>query len=254
MPEHDRIRHIQLGSDPATPVDVAAKAAQLRTQINHANRLYYVDNAPEMADAEWDSQMRRLRTLEREHPELQTPDSPTQRVGAPPADEFAEVIHPVPMLSLGNAFDEDSLRAWYRRALEYLEIETAPMVCELKIDGLALAVTYRDGVMERATTRGDGERGEDVTANVRTIRSIPLRLDGDVPPLIELRGEVFFPNSKFEALNTEREEAGLPPYVNPRNSASGSLRQLESTETTRKLRSWRDPSLTDSETTFRDDR
>ncbi len=234
MPEHDRIRHIQLGSDPAIPVDIVAKAALLRTQINRANRLYYVNNAPEMTDAEWDSQMRRLRALEHEHPELQTADSPTQRVGAPPADGFAEVIHPVPMLSLGNAFDEDSLHTWYRRAMDYLEIETAPMVCELKIDGLALAITYRDGVMERATTRGDGERGEDVTANVRTIRSIPLRLDGEAPPLIELRGEVFFPNSKFEALNAERAETGLPPYVNPRNSASGSLRQLESTETAKR--------------------
>jgi DNA ligase (NAD+) len=141
------------------------------------------------------------------------------------------------MLSLGNVFDEAGFRAWYQRALDYLELESAPMVCELKIDGLALAITYRNGVMERAATRGDGERGEDVTANVRTIRSVPLKLDGpegDIPPVIELRGEVFLPNSRFAALNAEREEAGLPAYVNPRNSASGSLRQLDSTETAKR--------------------
>ncbi|MDP6667234.1 MAG: NAD-dependent DNA ligase LigA [Dehalococcoidia bacterium] len=215
----------------------AVRAERLRREINRASRLYYIDNAPDSSDAAWDGWMRELLALEAEHPELATPDSPTQRVGAPPSSGFEEVVHPVPMLSMGNVFDEDGLRAWYQRALDYLEIESAPMVCELKIDGLALAVTYRDGVMERAATRGDGERGEDVTANVRTIRSVPLALEGDgltVPGVVELRGEVFFPNSKFAALNTEREEAGLPAYVNPRNSASGSLRQLDSAETAKR--------------------
>ena len=217
--------------------EIAVRAAQLRAEINRANRLYYVDNAPELDDAEWDGRMQELLALEEAHPALRTPDSPTQRVGAPPADGFDEVVHPVPMLSLGNVFDEDGFRAWYQRALDYLELECAPMVCELKIDGLALAITYRDGVMERAATRGDGERGEDVTTNVRTIRSVPLKLEGsedEIPPVMELRGEVFLPNSRFAELNTEREEAGLPAYVNPRNSASGSLRQLDSTETAKR--------------------
>ena len=213
------------------------RAEQLRAEINRANKLYYIDNAPDLDDAEWDARMQELLALEAAHPELRTPDSPTQRVGAPPADGFDEVVHPVPMLSLGNVFDEDGLRAWYKRALDFLEIDSAPMVCELKIDGLALAITYRDGVMERAATRGDGERGEDVTANVRTIRSVPLRLDTSeqpAPPVAELRGEVFLPNSRFAELNADREAAGLPTYVNPRNSASGSLRQLDSNETAKR--------------------
>lgn len=228
---------MQFDSDSSTLDEAAARAAQLRDEINRANRLYYVENAPELGDAEWDARMQELLALEDAHPDLQSPDSPTQRVGAPPAAGFDEVVHPVPMLSLGNVFDEDGFRAWYKRALDFLELESAPMVCELKIDGLALAITYRDGVMERAATRGDGERGEDVTANVKTIRSVPLSLAGDqdtVPPVVELRGEVFLPNSKFATLNAEREEAGLPAYVNPRNSASGSLRQLDSTETAKR--------------------
>jgi DNA ligase (NAD+) len=228
---------MQFDSESSSGDEATARAAQLRAEINRANRLYYVKDAPELDDAEWDARMQELLALEEANPELRTPDSPTQRVGAPPADGFDEVVHPVPMLSLGNVFDEDGFRAWYQRALDYLELENAPMVCELKIDGLALAITYRDGVMERAATRGDGERGEDVTANVRTIRSVPLTLegpDGTVPPVVELRGEVFLPISRFADLNSEREEAGLPAYVNPRNSASGSLRQLDSTETAKR--------------------
>lgn len=228
---------MQFDSDASTPDDAAARATQLRDEINRANRLYYVENAPELDDAEWDARMQELLALEAAHPELQSPDSPTQRVGAPPSDGFDEVVHPVPMLSLGNVFDEEGLRAWYKRALDFLELESAPLVCELKIDGLALAISYRNGVMERAATRGDGERGEDVTANVRTIRSVPLKLSGHdekIPSVVELRGEVFLPNSKFAALNEEREKEGLPAYVNPRNSASGSLRQLDSTETAKR--------------------
>jgi len=228
---------MQFDSGSSTLDESAVRAAQLRDEINRANRLYYVENAPDLDDAEWDARMQELLTLEATHPDLRSPDSPTQRVGAPPAAGFDEVVHPVPMLSLGNVFDEDGFRAWYKRALDFLELESAPMVCELKIDGLALAITYRDGVMERAATRGDGERGEDVTANVRTIRSVPLSLaddQGTVPPVVELRGEVFLPNSKFATLNAEREESGLPAYVNPRNSASGSLRQLDSTETAKR--------------------
>ena len=237
VPNNDSPLQMQFGSHASTPEEAAQRAEQLRAEINSANRLYYIENAPELEDAEWDARMQELLALEEAHPDLKTPDSPTQRVGAPPAAGFDEVVHPVPMLSLGNVFDEEGFRAWYKRALDFLELESAPMVCELKIDGLALAITYRDGVMERAATRGDGERGEDVTANVRTIRSVPLKLEGppeEIPPVIELRGEVFLPNSKFATLNIEREESGLTAYVNPRNSASGSLRQLDSTETAKR--------------------
>ncbi|MDA0676563.1 MAG: NAD-dependent DNA ligase LigA [Chloroflexi bacterium] len=215
--------------------DPQARALELRQVLNRANRLYYIESAPELTDAEYDELLRELRRLEEEHPALRTSDSPTQRVGAPPSSEFAEVTHPVPMLSLGNVFDEDELRAWYRRALDFAGVDAAELVCELKIDGLAIAITYENGALIRAATRGDGIRGEDVTANVRTIRSIPLRLEGeDVPALLEVRGEVYFPNSAFEAFNREREVAGLPTYANPRNSASGSLRQLDSSETAKR--------------------
>lgn len=237
VPDQDPQAQMQFDSESSSSDTAAIRASQLRDEINRANTLYYVENAPELDDAEWDARMQELLALEADHPELRSPDSPTQRVGAPPAAGFDEVVHPIPMLSLGNVFDEEGLRAWYKRALDFLELDSAPMVCELKIDGLALAITYRDGVLERAATRGDGERGEDVTANVRTIRSVPLKLEGSpdsIPPVMELRGEVFLPNSKFESLNAEREEAGLPAYVNPRNSASGSLRQLDSTETAKR--------------------
>ena len=217
------------------PERTAERARQLRDALNRANYHYYVESAPELSDADYDALMLELRELESEHPDLLTPDSPTQRVGAPPSSEFAEVAHAVPMLSLSNVFDEDGVRAWYRRVLEFAEVEEASVVCELKIDGLAIAVTYENGTLVQAATRGDGLRGEDVTPNVRTIRSVPLRLVGDdVPQLVELRGEVYFPNSAFEAFNREREVAGLPVYANPRNSASGSLRQLDSSETARR--------------------
>ncbi len=219
----------------SAPESAVSRASELRDALNRANHLYYIESAPDLTDAEYDALMRELREIEAQHPDLLTPDSPTQRVGSPPSSEFAEVVHPVPMLSLGNVFDEDGLRAWYERTMAFAEIDDAPMVCELKIDGLAISVTYRDGVLAQAATRGDGLRGEDVTPNVRTIRSVPLRLNGDdVPAVIELRGEVYFPNSAFEAFNKEREEAGLPTYANPRNSASGSLRQLDSAETARR--------------------
>ena len=226
--------HIQSNSVSSAYDEVIKRVAQLRVEINRANTLYYIENAPEIDDAEWDARMQELLALEATYPELQTPDSPTQRIGSAPASGFKEVIHRLPMLSLGNVFDEAGLRDWYQRTLDFLEIDHAPMVCELKIDGLAIAITYKNGVLDRAATRGNGIRGEDVTANVRTIRSVPLKLNGDVPSELELRGEVFLPNSKFASLNLEREQAGLPAYVNPRNSASGSLRQLDSTETAKR--------------------
>ena len=207
----------------------ASRAGELRADLNRANHLYYVEQAPVMVDAEYDRLFRELLTIEEQFPDLVTADSPTQRVGAPPSGEFAEVVHTAPMLSLSNVVNREELEAWRRRASELLEIEDFDFVCELKIDGLAISCTYENGVLARAATRGDGIRGEDVTANVRTIRTVPLRLDGDdVPATVELRGEVYFPLSAFDRLNREREAEGLPLYVNPRNTASGALRQLDS--------------------------
>lgn len=203
--------------------------------MNRANYQYYVLQQPELTDQEYDALFQELKAIEEQYPDLQTSDSPTQRVGAAPAPEFAEVVHSMPMLSLSNVFSEDQLRGWYRRILEYLETDNVDLLCELKIDGLAIALTYQDATLIRAATRGDGFRGEDVTANIRTIKSVPLRLNGDdVPPTVEMRGEVFFPISAFERFNEERQAQGLPTYVNPRNSASGALRQLDSRETARR--------------------
>ena len=218
-----------------TSPDTASRAAELRETLNRANHKYYVLSQPSLTDSEYDALFRELLTIEDENPELKTPDSPTLRVGAPPSQQFEPVQHPVPMLSLSNVTDEETFNAWYRRALDYLEIESADLTLELKIDGLAVAVTYVDGVLTQAATRGDGTQGENITDNIRTIRSVPLTLNGDVVPgVIELRGEVFYPISAFDRLNEEREATGLPQYVNPRNSASGSLRQLDSTETAKR--------------------
>ena len=207
----------------------AARAGELRADLNRANHRYYVEQATVISDAEYDRLFRELLAIEQQFPDLVTADSLTQRVGAPPSGEFAEVVHTLPMLSLSNVVNREELEAWRRRASELLEIEEFEFVCELKIDGLAISCTYENGVLTRAATRGDGIRGEDVTANVRTIRTVPLRLNGDdVPATVELRGEVYFPLSAFERLNREREAEGLPLYVNPRNTASGALRQLDS--------------------------
>ncbi len=218
-----------------TATNTTSRANELRETLNRANHDYYVLSQPSLTDAEYDALFQELRTIEDEHPELKTPDSPTFRVGSPPSDQFEPVQHPVPMLSLSNVTSEETFNAWYQRALDYLEIESADLTLELKIDGLAVAVTYVDGLLTQAATRGDGTQGENITDNIRTIRSVPLKLDGDdVPGTIELRGEVFYPISAFDRLNEEREAAGLPQYVNPRNSASGSLRQLDSTETAKR--------------------
>ena len=211
-----------------TDTHAADRAGRLREEINRHNRLYYVLDRPEISDAEYDLLMRELRELEERYPELVSPDSPTHRVGAPPAEGFAEVQHPVPMLSLSNAFNDEELRAWHRRATALLDGAEFDMVCELKIDGLAVALTYRDGVLVHGATRGDGYRGEDVTRNLRTIRSIPLSVPAEAPRLFEVRGEVYFPRSQFDKLNEERAAQGLPTYANPRNTAAGSLRQLDS--------------------------
>ena len=207
--------------------DIHSRLEQLRAQVNHHNYRYHALDAPETSDAEFDALYRELLAIEEQHPELITPDSPTQRVGAEPVAGFAEAVHPNPMLSLGNAFDEEQFMAWHRRAQALVDGEAFGMVCELKFDGLAVALTYEDGVLVRGATRGNGSVGEDVTSNLRTVRSIPLRLLEDVPGRIEVRGEVLFPKSRFEKLNEEREEAGLPTYANPRNTAAGSIRQLD---------------------------
>ena len=163
-----------------TNSDTASRAAELRETLNRANHNYYVLSQPSLTDADYDALFRELKTIEDEHPELKTPDSPTLRVGSPPSDQFEPVQHPVPMLSLSNVTSEETFNNWYQRALDYLEIDSADITLELKIDGLAVAVTYVAGVLTQAATRGDGMQGENITDNIRTIRSVPLKLDGDV--------------------------------------------------------------------------
>jgi len=210
--------------------DPRREIERLRAEIERHNYLYHVLDRPEISDAEYDRLFRRLIELEEEHPELVTPDSPTQRVGAPPAEGFAPVPHAIPMLSLANAFDEDELRDFDRRVRELLGVDSVRYVAEPKLDGLSVELVYRDGRFVRGSTRGDGRVGEDVTSNLRTIRSIPLRLrpaDGTVPALLEVRGEVYIEKADFASLNEERRREGLAPFANPRNLAAGSLRQLD---------------------------
>ena len=205
----------------------AERIRVLRAEIDRHNHLYFALDQPEIADAEYDALMRELRELEERRPDLVTPESPTQRVGTEPAEGFSEARHPVPLLSLGNAFDDEELMAWYARVADLIESTAFDLVCELKFDGLAVALTYEDGVLVRGATRGNGTVGEDVTHNLRTVRSIPLRVLGDAPRRFEVRGEVLFPKSAFERFNEERLAEGLPTYANPRNTAAGSVRQLD---------------------------
>jgi DNA ligase (NAD+) len=216
----------------------AARAAQLRAQIAEHDRRYYVLDDPLVSDADYDHLMQELRALEAADPALVTPDSPTQRVAGTPSAAFGEVVHRVPMLSLDNAFTEADLANFDRRIHERLGREgELDYVAEPKLDGLAVTVIYRDGLLERAATRGDGLKGEDVTANVRTIRAVPQRLLGRAPPLFEARGEVFMPLAGFERMNATARERGEKVFVNPRNAAAGSLRQLDPSITrTRPLR------------------
>ena len=207
----------------------AERVRQLRTEIEHHNYRYYVLDDPEISDAEWDRLLRELRELEAAHPELVTPDSPTQQVGAPAKAGFGEVRHRVPMLSLDNAFSREDVVAFDRRVREKLGTDNEVIyACEPKMDGLAVTVMYQDGVMVWAATRGDGTTGEDVTRNLRTIRSVPFRLRGKGwPGMLEVRGEVFMPVAGFEDMNRRAEERGEKVFVNPRNAAAGSLRQLD---------------------------
>jgi DNA ligase (NAD+) len=205
------------------------RAEALRREIERHNRLYYIEDAPEITDAEYDRMFAELSQLESEHPELAGPDSPTQRVGAAPLPEFAQVKHRSPMLSLANAFDEDAVRAFDRRVREALQAESVEYSVEPKFDGLAVSLAYRDGVFVQGATRGDGERGEDVTPNLRTVRSIPLRLpQAQDTRDLEVRGEVLITKREFAALNERQRAAGEKEFVNPRNAAAGGLRQLDS--------------------------
>ena len=231
---------------------IAEEIAALRRQINDHDYRYYVLNAPVVADVEYDALLKRLRDLEAQHPEFITPDSPTQRVSGQPAAGFAEYIHKRPMLSLDNSYSVGDLREWAKRCEKLAGGRTFDYVAELKIDGLSISLIYENGVLTNGVTRGDGVRGEAVTQNVRTIRSIPLRIEEDgekgrrgetgarrqsslfeleqtttLPPEIEVRGEVYLPHESFQQMNREREQQGLPTYANPRNAASGTMRQLD---------------------------
>ena len=204
------------------------RVEELSAQIAYHEHRYFVLDEPEIADAAFDKLMVELREIEARHPELISPDSPTQRVGGAPVETFGIVEHRVPLLSLANAFDADSLRAWHKRASNIIERIDFAMICEPKIDGLACALVYEDGRLLTAATRGDGTRGENITQNVGTIRSIPRRLTGsDLPKRFEVRGEIYMTKSGFEKLNVERGAAGLPLFASPRNSAAGSVRQLD---------------------------
>ncbi|MEP7070388.1 MAG: NAD-dependent DNA ligase LigA, partial [Usitatibacter sp.] len=215
-----------MGSGPLS--NLAQRADKLRRAIERHNRLYYSEAAPEISDAEYDRLFNELARLESEHPELATADSPTQRVGAAPSEGFAEVAHRVPMLSLANAFDEEDVAAFDRRCREGLGTESVEYSAELKFDGLAITLAYQDGLFVQGATRGDGTTGEDVTANLRTVRTIPLRLEGRRhPKLLEVRGEVLMLRRDFDAMNKRLADAGEKTYVNPRNSAAGALRQLD---------------------------
>lgn len=213
---------------------VKQRIAKLRQTINYHNYRYYVLDSPEVSDAEYDQLMKELRQLEAEHPELVTPDSPTQRIGAPPVEAFGVVEHPQPLLSLANAFSFEELEAWHKRVSNLLGGRQFDLVCEPKIDGLAVALTYVDGLLATGATRGDGYRGEDITQNLKTVRSIPLSVSTEAPPRFEVRGEVYLPKAGFEKLNEERAKNGLPLFANPRNAAAGSVRQLDSSITARR--------------------
>ena len=208
---------------------ISALIAELRREIEYHNYRYYVADNPVISDAEYDRLFRELAQLERDHPELASADSPTQRVGAEPQDKFRKVEHRRPMLSLANAFDEDELRAFYRRIRNLLETDDIDFVTELKIDGIAVALTYANGVLVRGATRGNGLVGEEITPNLKTIRAIPLRLRdySGQPATIEIRGEAYLPISAFNKINEERADAGENLFANPRNAAAGALRQLD---------------------------
>ncbi|HYF37902.1 MAG TPA: NAD-dependent DNA ligase LigA [Prosthecobacter sp.] len=211
-----------------TPTDAAQRAEHLRNELNRHNRLYYVEARPEITDQEFDALLRELQDIETQYPELITPDSPTQRVGGAPIEGFTQIRHTVPMMSLDNTYSEGELLNFYQRLLKSLGRTSVDCVVEPKVDGVAISIRYEDGVMKHGATRGDGQTGDDVTANLKTIKSLPLRLPKDGPQTFEVRGEVFMTKANFAKLNQEREEAGEPRFANPRNSTAGTLKQLDS--------------------------
>ena len=213
---------------------VKRRIEQLREQINYHNYRYYVLDSPEISDAEYDELMVELRRLEEEYPELITSESPTQRVGAAPVEAFGVVEHTVPLLSLANVFSDEELLAWHKRTSNLVPGRDMDFVCELKLDGLAVALTYIDGSLTAGATRGDGYRGEDITQNLRTIKSIPLSVPKDAPKRFEVRGEVYLSKKGFEKLNEERAQEGQSLFANPRNAAAGSVRQLDPRITARR--------------------
>ncbi|HEY8507140.1 MAG TPA: NAD-dependent DNA ligase LigA, partial [Steroidobacteraceae bacterium] len=214
-----------------TATDPRERAAELRAQIEYHNKRYYELDAPEITDAEYDALMQELRELERKYPELRTPDSPTQRVGAAPSGRFPKVRHSVPMLSLANGFTEEDVQEFVARIRRFLRLDPDTVIeftAEPKIDGASLSLRYEKGVLVRGATRGDGEQGEDITANVRTLKEVPKKLPGDdVPEVCEVRGEVYMTKSAFLALNQQQAAAGRPVFANPRNSAAGSVRMQD---------------------------
>jgi DNA ligase (NAD+) len=216
-----------LSTEERAVQEAKLRVEELRSQIAYHDYRYFVLDSPEISDAEYDGLMRELRSLEERFPQLITPDSPTQRVGGQPVEAFGVVEHRQPLLSLANAFSEEELRAWHRRASTLAERSDFAMVCEPKIDGLAVALVYENGSFVQGATRGDGYRGENITQNLRTVRTVPLRLTGRAPQRFEVRGEVYMTKDGFERLNQERGEQGLPLFASPRNSAAGSLRQLD---------------------------
>lgn len=217
------------------PKPPPVRVTELRALLNRASRAYYVDASPIITDAEFDRLLAELAELERAHPDLDDPDSPTHRVGGEPIEGFETVAHTRPMLSIDNTYDEGGVREWCARVLKGLGagdgglfgVGGVAFVCDPKVDGLALSLTYEKGRLARAVTRGDGTRGDDITPNARAVRAIPTRLDGDAPDVLEVRGEVYFPTKEFERINREREDAGLELFMNPRNAAAGTLKQLD---------------------------
>ena len=224
-----------VGSPPTDEwAAISQRYNELVETINYHNYRYYNLDSPEIADAEYDRLMEDLRAIEADHAELQSPDSPTQRVGAGPAAQFAVVQHRVPMLSLANAFTADTLRAWHERISRLLGREVRDFVIEPKIDGLAIMLRYERGRFSVGATRGDGFQGEDITANLKTVRTVPLALSDNPPPYVEVRGEVYLSRAAFQKINDERAAAGQPLFANPRNCAAGSVRQLDSRITARR--------------------
>ena len=210
------------------PRDTQHEIDRLRETIRHHDRLYYVDAAPEISDLEYDRLLDRLKELETQHPELVTPDSPTQRVGDAPIDGLEKVVHRVPMLSIDNTYSLAELREYGTGVAKLLPDELIAWVVELKIDGVAVSLTYENGLLARGATRGDGQTGDDITHNIRTVGGVPLRLEGDdVPSLLEVRGEIYMTNSDLVRLNEERLANGEEPYANTRNVTAGSIRLLD---------------------------